>query len=147
LFQCWTLFYFFWFFYLKKIQKYVVLGLLAEKKSTCNQTGGLKKPPVHRFFRFWAVPTGLTAWSVQHSNQTGHPFGSRFDRSNRPVRFLKHCLLPSKFTQNERPSLITQTNHPNPKTRIQIPNPYKPHQNFNFPLQPFIQISNSKNNR
>jgi hypothetical protein len=29
-----------------------------------NQTGGLRKPPVHRFFRFCPVPRGLNAYPI-----------------------------------------------------------------------------------
>jgi hypothetical protein len=62
----------------------LVLELLAEKNikkiSACNRTGGLEKPPIYWFFQFLVVLTGLIAWPIQHSNQTGHPSGSRPDR-------------------------------------------------------------------
>jgi hypothetical protein len=102
-FQCWTflhqkhpmlaflclsfisdtvLVYFFLFPFKKKYDIVLVWG-----KKKFNQSGCLEKPLVHRFL---AVCSGLTTWPVQHLNQAGDPSGSRFDRSDRPVRFLKH---------------------------------------------------------
>jgi hypothetical protein len=50
-----------------------------------------------RFFRFLAVRFGLTSCLVQHLKQTRDPSDSRFNRSNRTFRCLKHFFYNKYF--------------------------------------------------
>lgn len=85
---------------LPSVAFFVTWFKLKAKKKKKRRTGSThnsaESPVFTEFDRFWPVLAEPTAWPIRRYARTGLPTGSRFDRSNRPVRaeFQNYGLNP-----------------------------------------------------